>query len=286
MRRSRIDQYKLCFNCHAPDLVLQPQGTGLTGFRDGDKNLHWLHVNQQKGRTCRACHEVHASREPFHIRESVPFGTGGWMLAINFSSDADGRHVLARMPRANGRMTTAAGPKIVQAVAMLPKGPSLREPRAAQARRRAGGGRREGRGSYPVPAPPFSPGIFPCTGCHDPNLAVNTERRVLQKAHANIQLQHDEEHRWCLDCHNADNRDVLRSASGAPIPFAESYRLCGQCHGDKYRDWKAGRARQAHRGVGRAEGLSALRQLPRSAFAEVQADRADAAAGSPRRPVE
>jgi hypothetical protein len=24
------------------------------------------------------------------------------------------------------------------------------------------------------------------------------------------------------------------------VPFTESYRLCGQCHGDKFRDWRAG----------------------------------------------
>ena len=33
---------------------------------------------------------------------------------------------------------------------------------------------------------------------------------------------------------------MLRSASGEPIKFEESYKLCGQCHGEKYRDWKAG----------------------------------------------
>lgn len=58
--------------------------------------------------------------------------------------------------------------------------------------------------------------------------------------HEDIVLQHDEAHRWCLDCHDADNRDVLHLASGEPVPFAESYRLCGQCHGEKYRDWRAG----------------------------------------------
>ena len=97
-----------------------------------------------------------------------------------------------------------------------------------------------GHGAFPVPAPPFTPGIFPCTTCHNPNQAVNTERRTLHKPHEIIQLKHDEEHRWCLDCHNAQNRDVLRSAAGEPIPFSESYRLCGQCHGLQFRDWKAG----------------------------------------------
>ena len=36
------------------------------------------------------------------------------------------------------------------------------------------------------------------------------------------------------------NRDMLHSASGKLIDFSESYKLCGQCHGPKLRDWKAG----------------------------------------------
>lgn len=86
----KIDTFKLCFKCHIPDLVLKPKAQGLTQFRDGDKNLHWVHVNQEKGRTCRACHEVHASKRPAHIREAVPFGTSGWLLEINFSQTAEG----------------------------------------------------------------------------------------------------------------------------------------------------------------------------------------------------
>jgi ferredoxin len=58
--------------------------------------------------------------------------------------------------------------------------------------------------------------------------------------HDEIVLKHDEEHRWCLDCHDASDRDALHLASGEPVPFEESYRLCGQCHGEKYRDWRAG----------------------------------------------
>jgi hypothetical protein len=87
--------------------------------------------------------------------------------------------------------------------------------------------------------PPLTPGIFPCTQCHAD--APDPTRRELA-FHDEIQarFRHDAEHRWCLDCHDAANRDVLRLASGAPVPFAESYRLCGQCHGDKYRDWRAG----------------------------------------------
>src|SRR6185503_19128510 len=92
-----------------------------------------------------------------------------------------------------------------------------------------------------VPPPPFSDGIFPCSDCHNPkDLPPNPTRRQLTDAHDDIVLKHDEEHRWCLDCHDADNRDRLHLASGEPVKFEESYRLCGQCHGEKLRDWKAG----------------------------------------------
>ena len=94
-------------------------------------------------------------------------------------------------------------------------------------------------GEIQAAPPPFSEGIFPCSQCHggpgDPT------RRELG-AHEDIQamFHHDSDNRWCLDCHDNAKRDVLRLASGATIPFTESYRLCGQCHGDKYRDWRAG----------------------------------------------
>jgi len=91
-----------------------------------------------------------------------------------------------------------------------------------------------------LPPPPFSDGAFPCSDCHDPEIPVNTRRRELTMAHQEIVLKHDQEHRWCLDCHDAADRDQLHLASGELVPFDESYRLCGQCHGDKYRDWRAG----------------------------------------------
>jgi hypothetical protein len=92
--------------------------------------------------------------------------------------------------------------------------------------------------AFPVPAPPFSEGIFPCTECHA-DLPPNPERRELAM-HQDIVLHHDEEHRWCLDCHDLNDRDHLRLASGTLVPFTESYRLCGQCHGTQFRDWREG----------------------------------------------
>ncbi len=90
-----------------------------------------------------------------------------------------------------------------------------------------------------VPPPPFSEDIFPCTECHA-DMETNFERRELEDFHEDIIFKHDEKNRWCMDCHDANNRDMLHSASGEWIDFKESYKLCGQCHGPKLRDWKAG----------------------------------------------
>lgn len=91
-----------------------------------------------------------------------------------------------------------------------------------------------------VPPPPFSEDIFPCSQCHNPeDMEINRERRQLD-AHEDIILKHDEANRWCLDCHDAENRDQLHLADGRPVSFKESYKLCGQCHGPKLKDWRNG----------------------------------------------
>jgi uncharacterized CHY-type Zn-finger protein len=92
---------------------------------------------------------------------------------------------------------------------------------------------------FAVPKPPFSPGIFPCSDCHK-EMKPNPVRRTLTEEHTNIVLNHAQGQRWCLDCHDTYNRDKLHLVNGKLIRFEESYLLCGQCHGDKYRDWKVG----------------------------------------------
>jgi hypothetical protein len=87
--------------------------------------------------------------------------------------------------------------------------------------------------------PPFSDGIFPCMECHK-DVKDKTRRELGFHDEQQSVFDHDSEHRWCLDCHDYENRNVLRLASGATVPFTESYRLCGQCHGDKFRDWRSG----------------------------------------------
>ncbi|HEY6007979.1 MAG TPA: hypothetical protein VIU40_06600 [Geobacteraceae bacterium] len=93
---------------------------------------------------------------------------------------------------------------------------------------------------YKAPPPPLDADYYPCAEiCHN-DLKTNPKHRKLEDEHTGIELHHAEDIRWCLDCHDADNRDVLHLQNGDKVEFTESYRLCGQCHGDKYRDWKAG----------------------------------------------
>lgn len=85
----QIDEYALCFRCHNKQAVLMKETTKVTGFRNGKVNLHYLHVNKsKKGRTCRACHSTHASTNPMHVRESVPYGN--WKLPVKFEQSKTG----------------------------------------------------------------------------------------------------------------------------------------------------------------------------------------------------
>ena len=83
--------YDLCFDCHEASVVKDAKTTTLTKFRNGDQNLHFVHVNKdERGRTCRACHEVHASKQKHQIRDAVPYGKTGYMLKVNFIQTATG----------------------------------------------------------------------------------------------------------------------------------------------------------------------------------------------------
>jgi len=81
--------YKLCFECHDESKISSKSLD--TGFRNGKTNLHSTHVTMdKKGRSCKSCHEVHASSQPLHIRAKVPFGNGGWELPIKFTKTDNG----------------------------------------------------------------------------------------------------------------------------------------------------------------------------------------------------
>ena len=82
------ENYELCFQCHDASLVETKETSEATNFRDGTRNLHYVHVDLKKGRTCRACHEVHAGKNKKLVREHVPFGK--WSLPLNFKKTTTG----------------------------------------------------------------------------------------------------------------------------------------------------------------------------------------------------
>jgi predicted CXXCH cytochrome family protein len=81
-------EYELCFQCHDADLAKFPDTAFATGFRDGERNLHYVHVNAEKGRSCSMCHDLHGSDNPSLIASSVPFGQ--WRLPLRFTKTETG----------------------------------------------------------------------------------------------------------------------------------------------------------------------------------------------------
>jgi predicted CXXCH cytochrome family protein len=76
-------EFELCFSCHKRDLLRFPDTSFATDFRDGEKNLHYLHVNKkEKGRNCKVCHNVHGSTGAKLITEKAAFGN--WELPLKF----------------------------------------------------------------------------------------------------------------------------------------------------------------------------------------------------------
>lgn len=84
------DEYDFCFQCHDKELLTAQPVNEQTGFRNGADNLHYRHVaRKQKGRTCLACHSVHASDGQKLINpDGIPFGK--WKIPIRFAATETG----------------------------------------------------------------------------------------------------------------------------------------------------------------------------------------------------
>lgn len=81
-------KYAMCFKCHDQRIILLENTDSITGFRDGTKNLHFLHTGGEKGRNCNTCHDIHGS-DNFHlINDRVKFGN--WMMNIGYKSSENG----------------------------------------------------------------------------------------------------------------------------------------------------------------------------------------------------
>jgi predicted CXXCH cytochrome family protein len=83
------ESYALCFSCHDPRLVQQESAGTFTNFRNGDRNLHWVHVKEgQRGRACAVCHTTHASVNAKNVRDTSPFKI--WQMPLRFSKTDTG----------------------------------------------------------------------------------------------------------------------------------------------------------------------------------------------------
>jgi len=77
--------YGFCLGCHEENLLRFAETTVNTQFRNGNNNLHYVHsARKLKGRTCRTCHDPHASDGDKLINaEGVSFGS--WNIPIRFA---------------------------------------------------------------------------------------------------------------------------------------------------------------------------------------------------------
>ncbi|QNN24304.1 tetratricopeptide repeat protein [Planctomycetales bacterium ZRK34] len=83
------EHYALCFVCHEQQGIQERTTASATKFRNGETNLHYLHVTQGKrGRNCFACHNAHVSHNPKNVKSEVQYGA--WAFSMNFTATETG----------------------------------------------------------------------------------------------------------------------------------------------------------------------------------------------------
>jgi predicted CXXCH cytochrome family protein len=75
------ENFELCFKCHNSSLIEEENYAG-TQFRNGNQNLHYFHINGKKGRSCKTCHDMHASQQEHLISEKVYYGN--WEMPVDY----------------------------------------------------------------------------------------------------------------------------------------------------------------------------------------------------------
>jgi predicted CXXCH cytochrome family protein len=96
------EAYALCFSCHNPELAQAAQTTSATRFRNGEQNLHFIHVSGQDeaGRSCRLCHAPHAGRAAPRLHEQVAYGA--WSMPMEYRPTETGGTCAAGCHRSRG----------------------------------------------------------------------------------------------------------------------------------------------------------------------------------------
>jgi len=79
----------LCTGCHGEEFFAPGAPATATGFTDGKRNLHALHVQAGRGRRCLPCHDPHAARQAKLLRERIP-ARGGARIPQQFRAELQG----------------------------------------------------------------------------------------------------------------------------------------------------------------------------------------------------
>ena len=85
---AKEENFALCFECHDSGLILSEFTTDATNFRNGNVNMHYLHIKGEKGRSCNTCHDVHGAKGKFLISDKVLFGN--WEMDMNYVVNESG----------------------------------------------------------------------------------------------------------------------------------------------------------------------------------------------------
>ncbi len=78
---------------------------------------------------------------------------------------------------------------------------------------------------------------FPCQPCHQHIDDDEGQGPPDNKTHPPMKFEHMEGILDCYLCHAKGDMDQLRLLRGGVVGFDQSHELCGQCHGEKRRDW-------------------------------------------------
>jgi len=84
----KSENFALCFSCHDSGLMNNKLDSEITNFRNGNQNLHFLHLQGDKGRNCNLCHNVHGSVFESLISNKVKFGN--WEMPLEFKKEQNG----------------------------------------------------------------------------------------------------------------------------------------------------------------------------------------------------
>jgi uncharacterized CHY-type Zn-finger protein len=79
--------------------------------------------------------------------------------------------------------------------------------------------------------------FYPCAQCHA-TMEPNPEIRKLNIHVAEI--EHGRGRMWCLNCHDLEERNYLRTFLGESVDFDDAPVICGGCHANRHEDWAFG----------------------------------------------